>query len=126
MTETAIQPGMRHKIQRVAHKKVQKVIAALRRDLVYLNNTLGKLPITSKSLKEKEECMKNIPKEYWKYREIFQEELKTGLLQHSKWDHEIVLRDGTTTTFYKIYNLNEKQLQALREYLDEMLAKGYI
>ncbi|KAM4063697.1 hypothetical protein HRG_006821 [Hirsutella rhossiliensis] len=70
--------------------------------------------------------MKNIPQEYRKYDKLFKEELETGLPEHSQWDHEICLKDGRTPTFHKIYNLNEKQLQTLRDYLDENLRKGYI
>ena len=73
-----------------------------------------------------EERMKNVPLEYRKYSRLFKETLETGIPQHSQWDHEICLKTGTSTKFHKLYNLNQKQLETLREYIDEMLEKGYI
>jgi len=70
--------------------------------------------------------MKDVPAEYKCYKKLFQEELETGLPEHNKRDHEIPLKPGTEPKFQKIYPLNEPQLQALREYLDENLRKGYI
>ena len=67
-----------------------------------------------------------VPEEYRRYDKIFQTELETGLPKHQPWDHEIVLREGTTPRFFPIYPLNANQLQTLREYLDENLRKGYI
>jgi hypothetical protein len=68
----------------------------------------------------------DIPGEYQRYAKLFQPELETGLPQHGKWDHEITLKPGAEPKFHPIYPLNETQLQALREYLDENLRKGYI
>src|ERR1700735_3026279 len=67
-----------------------------------------------------------IPEEYRQYDALFKETLETGLPEHSRWDHEITLQPSKEPKFHKIYNLNETQLQALREYLDENLKKGYI
>jgi hypothetical protein len=67
-----------------------------------------------------------LPKEYEQYNKLFQEELETGLPEHSQWDHEIPLKPGTQPKFQRIYSLNEKRLAALRKYLDENLRKGYI
>ncbi|KAM4064780.1 reverse transcriptase (RNA-dependent DNA polymerase) [Hirsutella rhossiliensis] len=111
LTNTAVQPGIRHKQNKGHNKKIRRVIATLRKDLEQINKELE---------------MKNIPQEYRKYDKLFKEELETGLPEHSQWDHEICLKDGRTPTFHKIYNLNEKQLQTLRDYLDENLRKGYI
>ena len=61
-----------------------------------------------------------------KYRKLFQLELETGLPKHQPWDHEIKLKDRTTPEFFPICRLNQKQLQTLKEYLEENLGKGYI
>ncbi|KAM4065233.1 ATP-dependent DNA helicase PIF1 [Hirsutella rhossiliensis] len=84
--------------------------------------------IQTKTATEPADTTKSTDKthEYRKYDKLFKEELETGLPEHSQWDHEICLKDGRTPTFHKIYNLNEKQLQTLRDYLDENLRKGYI
>jgi hypothetical protein len=73
-----------------------------------------------------QERMKDIPSEYHQYAAIFQEELDTVLPEHSHYDHEIVLKEGTQPRFFKIYHTNEKQQVALDEYLEENLRKGYI
>ena len=68
-----------------------------------------------------------IPKEYKKYEHLFKEETGAAALpKHQPWDHEIKLEPGTAPTFGPIYDLSEKELQALREYLDDYLEKGYI
>lgn len=74
-----------------------------------------------------EERLKNIPWEYECFKKtLFAEELETGLPEYSQWDHEISIIEGGEPDFYKLYNLTEPQLQTLREYIDDMLAKGYI
>lgn len=70
--------------------------------------------------------LENIPDEYRQFAQVFQETLDTGIPEHTQYDHEIPLKEGTTPRFHKIYGLNEEQLKALREYLDENLQKGYI
>jgi hypothetical protein len=70
--------------------------------------------------------MKNVPLEYRVYKNLFKDWLPTGLLKHTKWDHAIDLIDGTDPTFHKIYNLTPEETEALDDYLDEILEKGYI
>ena len=48
------------------------------------------------------------------------------LPKHQPWDHEIKLQQGTEPGFGLIYQLSEKELQVLREYLEENLKKGFI
>ena len=68
-----------------------------------------------------------IPREYNKWKRLFEEEEgKEALPKHQPWDHEIKLLLGKQPTFGPIYALSEKQLKALREYLDDNLAKGFI
>ncbi|KAJ0129403.1 Uncharacterized protein HZ326_27501 [Fusarium oxysporum f. sp. albedinis] len=69
--------------------------------------------------------LKNIPKEYQKYDKLFREELEIGVPKHSQWDHEINLTDNNLP-FQKLYPLNERELRVQKEYINEMLAKGYI
>jgi RNase H-like domain found in reverse transcriptase/Reverse transcriptase (RNA-dependent DNA polymerase)/Integrase zinc binding domain/Chromo (CHRromatin Organisation MOdifier) domain/Retroviral aspartyl protease len=75
---------------------------------------------------EMQDAMKHIPEEYRQYASLFQEELDTGLPEHSQWDHEIPLKEGVQLRFSKIYPLNQEQQEALREYIRENLRKGYI
>lgn len=80
----------------------------------------------TKLSEELQQRLKDVPEEYHKYAKIFQETLDTGLPEHSHYDHEIKLKEGTRPTYQKIYGLNEKQRQALDEYIKENLRKGYI
>jgi hypothetical protein len=76
--------------------------------------------------KPQQDRLSHIPQQYQKYDKLFAEQLETKLPQHSRWDHEIELINGSNPTISKIYPLNETQLQTLREYIDEMLKLGYI
>ena len=67
-----------------------------------------------------------VPEEYRQYDKLFQEELDTGLPEHSQWDHEIPLKEGAQLRFSKIYPVNPAQQETLREYIKENLRKGYI
>lgn len=68
-----------------------------------------------------------LPGEYEGFRQLFEEgDPDTALPAHQPWDHEIPLIEGKQPTFSKIYPLSESRLQALREYLDENLRKGFI
>lgn len=70
--------------------------------------------------------LKYILKEYRTYGTLFKETLETGLPEHSQWGHEISIVEGGEPALHKLYSLTEPRLQALREYLDDMLKKGYI
>jgi hypothetical protein len=69
--------------------------------------------------------LKNVLQEYRAYEKLFKEELEIKVPQHSRWDHEIVLKSDDLP-FQKIYNLNEMELTTLKEYLEEELRKGNI
>ncbi|KAL0937059.1 reverse transcriptase domain protein [Colletotrichum truncatum] len=73
-----------------------------------------------------EDPMSKIPVEYRVYSKLFAPELETGLPEHSKWDHKIEIKEGHEPTFNKIYPLNQEEMKALDEWLDENLAKGFI
>ena len=48
------------------------------------------------------------------------------LPKHQPWDYEIKLQPGTEPGFGPIYQLSEKELQVLCEYLEENLKKSFI
>ena len=64
--------------------------------------------------------------EYKEYQEMFEETAIATLPEHQEWDHEIPLEDGKKPTHSPIYALSAKELEALRDYLDENLAKRFI
>ena len=69
----------------------------------------------------------DIPPEYKQFTRLFEEELPDEALpRHQAWDHEITLVEGKAPAFKKIYPMNDAQLKALREYIDENLKKGFI
>ena len=65
-----------------------------------------------------------LPEVYKKYTDIFSKELASILPQNSKYDYTIDLEEGQTPPQMPIYNLSQKELQILREYLDSTLDKG--
>ena len=46
--------------------------------------------------------------------------------KHQPWDHEIKLKKGAIPLFGPIYSINAKQLEMLKEYIDDALRKGII
>jgi hypothetical protein len=69
----------------------------------------------------------SIPKEYKEFEKLFLEETgPEALPKHQEWDHEIILEEGKKPTFGPIYGLSEKELEALREYIQVNLKKGFI
>ena len=67
-----------------------------------------------------------LPSEYKEYQEMFEETAIVTLPEHQEWDHEIPLEDRKKPTHSPIYTLSAKELEALRNYLDKNLAKGFI
>ena len=69
----------------------------------------------------------DIPEQYKEFKKLFQEELGPAALpKHRKCDHEIKLMPGTEPGYQSIYKLSEKELDALKEYINTMLKKGFI
>jgi hypothetical protein len=76
---------------------------------------------------KEEDVLLQIPKAYHRWKHLFEKPTgKQTLPEHKPWDHEIILEEGKTPPFLPIYGLSEPQLKAVREYIDENLAKGYI
>ena len=67
-----------------------------------------------------------IPDKYSAFSDIFSKEKAEILPQHRKYDCSIDIKDGEHPPFGPIYNLTPPELKALREYIDENLAKGFI
>ena len=68
-----------------------------------------------------------IPAVYKEYESLFQEGPRSEALpKHQPWDHDIPTVPGETPTFRPIYQMSEWELKALKEFIDENLAKGFI
>jgi hypothetical protein len=68
----------------------------------------------------------SIPSEYHQFLHLFSEVEANKLPPHRAYDHRIPLQPNITLPFGPIYPLSKTQLEALRKWLDENLAKGFI
>ncbi len=68
----------------------------------------------------------SLPKEYQSYQHLFDKDKASVLPQHKPYDHEIPLAQDSMPPYGPIYSLSELELKALRTYLDENLATGFI
>ena len=68
-----------------------------------------------------------VPPEYTEFADVFEEKNAEQLPPHRpNVDHEILLIPRAKPVYGPIYNLSETELQTLKEYIDRMLAKGFI
>lgn len=67
-----------------------------------------------------------LPEAYAEFASLFKDKEVGTLPPHRPYDHAIPLEPGATAPFGPLYNLSEKELKALREYIDENLKKGFI
>ena len=71
--------------------------------------------------------LKQIPAAYKEYESLFREGPENEELpKHQPWDHEIPLVPGKTPMFGPLYQASGKELAAIKEFIDESLAKGSI
>ena len=69
----------------------------------------------------------SIPKEYKDFEELFTAvKDQDTLLKHQEWNHEIKIMKGCIPMKQHIYSLSLQKLDALREYLEKNLQKGFI
>jgi hypothetical protein len=68
----------------------------------------------------------SIPTEYYQFLHPFSEVEANKLPPHQAYDHRIPLQPNFTLPFSPIYPLLKTELEALRKWLDENLAKGFI
>ena len=67
-----------------------------------------------------------MPKEYHEFLLLFSEAVAKALPPHWAYDQKIPLREGFTPRFGPLYSLSKTELQALKEWLEENLSKGFI
>lgn len=70
--------------------------------------------------------LSSIPSEYHDYADVFSKQQANSLPPHRQFDLQIVLEEGTSPPLGPIYSLSPRELEALREFLDENLASGFI
>ena len=76
--------------------------------------------------KEVKKTIGYIPKRYYKYKKLWNEQFSKRLLKYILWDHAINLKPGTSLRFFLIYKLTETEQQALKEFVRENLQLGRI
>jgi hypothetical protein len=67
-----------------------------------------------------------IPEHFQQYIKVLGKELADKLPNYKPYDHAIDLKDGKQLPWGPMYPLNETELQALWDYLKEMLELGNI
>ena len=88
---------------------------------------LGAMQILGPNSPESPKPPKNsIPEEYKEYRELLESCGREPLPEHGKHDHTMKLIKGAEPPYQPLYNMSDAELETLREYLDEMIAKGFI
>ena len=65
-----------------------------------------------------------LPKEYEQFKEVFEPD--DLLPKHGRHNHVIPLVEGKEPRVRPIIPINKKDSKDLKEYLEEMLKKGYI
>lgn len=69
---------------------------------------------------------KYVPAEYHDFADVFSKGEAKELPPHRPYDQKIELEPGQSPPWGRIYNMSETELNALREYVLEMLGKGFI
>ena len=67
-----------------------------------------------------------IPKMYQDFQDVFEKKNADILPEHRPYDCTIDLLDGAQPPFEPIYKFSQNELSALKEYIDENLAKNFI
>ena len=70
--------------------------------------------------------LERLPKGFHEFKNIFSKKVATNLPWHRACDHKIDLEPGTTPPLGPIYSLSIYEQEALKDYVDKNLAKGYI
>jgi uncharacterized membrane protein len=70
--------------------------------------------------------LESLPEQYQEFRQVFEPQMAESLPPHREFDHAIDLKDGEQPPWGPIYALSGTELEALRTYLDKMLAEGKI
>lgn len=67
-----------------------------------------------------------LPAQYHDFLDVFDRKQANTLPPHRPWDHSIDLQPGKQPPAAHPYSMNQNELKALREYLDQELSKGFI
>ncbi len=82
-------------------------------------------PTNNKNSQSKPKPVK-LPEKYKDFADVFEKNKADQLPEHRPYDCSIDLEEGHSPPFGPIYGLSKPELQALRDYLTENLAKGFV
>ena len=68
----------------------------------------------------------HLPKEYADYADVFSEKDAALFPQSTRVRHAIPIPEGTEVPYGPIYPLSQKELEVLRKYIDDYMARGWI
>jgi transposase InsO family protein len=91
-------------------------------------NSAERLKVSASAARKGEKSVTpNIPEVYKEFINMFiEKEGMDALPKHQPWDLEIELQEGKYPGFEPIYKLSEKELEVLKKYIEDSLAKGFI
>jgi len=92
----------------------------------YENFSSTNNPIEVATINFKSEKIPEIPEELIQLKEVFDERKPNCLPPHRVYDCSIDLKPNTTPFYGPLYQLTVEEQKALKEYIDENLAKGFI
>jgi hypothetical protein len=99
----------------------------LHKNLEIHSFTLEELDEVVNGKKKPADPIAAVPKHFHDFLPLFREEDAKELPPHRSYDHRIPLKTGSTEPpFGPLYGMSHKELAALKEYVDENLAKGFI
>ena len=69
-----------------------------------------------------------LPRQYWKFKDVFSKAASNILLPHQLYDHKIEIEQGkeNTFSFSPLYQQSIAELKATKQYLIKHLGKGFI
>src|SRR5262249_44412088 len=70
--------------------------------------------------------LSTVPAEYHEFADVFSKARADTLAPHRPYDLSINLEEGSSPPVGTIYSLSSAELSALREFIDENLASGFI
>ena len=70
--------------------------------------------------------LNTLPEDYHDFADVFSKSKAGKLADHQPYDLKITLDEGTVPPFGPIYSLFQEELAALRKFINENLATGFI
>jgi hypothetical protein len=93
---------------------------------VQSNVDANTLDVTTMSDKERKTFEEIVPKQYQQFAKVFASSEASTMPPHRPYDMTIETENDVLPPVGRIYNMSETELKSLKDYLDEMLGKGFI